>query len=173
MIKISLLDSIYDLCFDTDYTMSLIDRKFLRQVLLDVEIREIPTFMTVKDIENNRYNISQYIKLKIYLFEKNITILIKREFYIVEDLTVKVLIGIDIIKPEAMTVDLSQDLMRIGACEDIKVFIVITIRDSHTNVIIYSSKKMTILSYSNVIISITKPRKRLSLFKNRDFIFES
>ena len=76
-------------------------------------------------------------------------------------------------KLEAIIVDLSQNLIKIDAYKDLEVSIVIITRDFSINVIVYNNKKITIFLYYNVVISITKPRKKLSLSKNRDFIFKS
>ena len=72
--------------------------------------------MIIKDIESRKYNISEYIKLKMYLLDKNNTTIIERELYIVDNLIIKVLIDIDIIKLERIVVDLGNDFIKIDAC---------------------------------------------------------
>ena len=63
--------------------------------------------ITIKDIEIKRYKVNECIKIKIYLFNKNNNfILIKREFYIIDNLTIKALINIDIIKSKDIILNL-------------------------------------------------------------------
>ena len=81
----------------------------------NAKIKRISIFIIIKDIENRKYNISEYVKLKIYLLDKNNTIIIERKLYIVDNLIVKVLIDIDIIKLERIVIDLRNDFMKIDA----------------------------------------------------------
>ena len=79
----------------------------------NVEIKRISILIIIKNIESRKYNISEYIKLKIYLLNKNEIIVIERKFYIVDNLIVKALIDINIIKLERIIVDLRNNLIKI------------------------------------------------------------
>ena len=116
MIQFFLLGILYDLCFDTRCIMSLIDRAFLREVYSNAEIKRMSIFMIVKGIESRKHNASEYVKLKMYLLDKNGTAVIERELHIVDNLTVRALIDIDIMKLERIVVDLGNDFMKVGAC---------------------------------------------------------
>ena len=174
VVQLFLLGLLFDLCFDTGCTMSLIDRKFLRENLPDAEIKKMPTPMTVRGIGNRKHSASEYVKIKMYLPGKNGAIaLIERELHIVDDLTAKALIGIDIMKPEGIVLDLKHDIMRIGACQNHEVPITVTTRGSRTNATIYSKKRMNIPPHSNVAVPVTGPSKtRLMLPEDRDLLFE-
>ena len=101
------LEVLFDLYFDTNYIISLINRIFLRENYLDTKIRKISTSIIVKEIKNKRYEANKYIRIKIYLFNKNNLItLIKREFYIINNLTTKALIDINIMKSKDIVIDL-------------------------------------------------------------------
>ena len=80
--------------------------------------------MIVKNIDVNMYNVNEYIRLQMYLSDKNGIARIKREFYIVDDLTVKALIGIDIMKPEDMILDIKKNVIIIGLCKNIQIFFI-------------------------------------------------
>ena len=58
------------------------------------------------------------MKVKIYLRSSNNRkfTLIKRELYLVDNLSTKILIRINIIKPKSITLDLRRDIIIIGAC---------------------------------------------------------
>ena len=68
----------------------------------------------VKDINNKKYNVNKYIKIKMYLSNKNDVItLIKRELYIVDNLIIKIFIEINIIKFENIIFDLKYNLIKV------------------------------------------------------------
>lgn len=174
MVQLFFLGLLFDLCFDTDCTMSLIDIKFLLINHPDAEIKKISTPMTVKRIGSKRHEASEYVRIKMYLpGKKGAVALIERELHVVDNLTAKALIGIDIMKPEGIVLDLQNDVMRVGACQDLEIPIVVTARGFCINVTIYSSKRMRIPPHSKVAVPVTGPRiKQLDLHQVRDFIFE-
>ena len=101
------LDLFYNLYFNIKCIISLINRTFLNKNYSTIKVKKIFTLITIKEINNNKYEISEYIKIKIYLSNKNkIIILIKREFYIINNLIIKTLIEIDIIKLKEIILDL-------------------------------------------------------------------
>ena len=99
----------YEICMDTGCTMSLIDREFLQtlmQVGLVIDIKKMPTPMTVRGLGTNQHDASEYACVSIYLPGSKGTALISREFHIVDHLSAKALIGIDVMKPEGILLDL-------------------------------------------------------------------
>ena len=56
------------------------------------------------------HNVNEYIKLQMYLFDKNDIIKIKKEFHIVDKLIIKTLIDINIIKSKDMIFDIKKTL---------------------------------------------------------------
>ena len=62
----------------------------------------------MRSLITNTHDINEYINFEMYLLGKNgiNIILIKREFYIVDNLTTKTLIDIDILKPEGIVLDI-------------------------------------------------------------------
>lgn len=60
-----------------------------------------------------------------------------------------------------MVVDLRNDVMKVGACDDIEVPIVAVTRGSLTSATVYSSKRMTIPAHSKVAVPVTGPGKAL------------
>ena len=57
-------------------------------------MRKILLLVIIKKLRINIYNINEYINLKIYLLNKNNIdiILVKREFYMVDNLIIKILL---------------------------------------------------------------------------------
>ena len=111
--------------------------------------------MKVKGIGNRKYNAYKYIKLKLYLlsFESNSNIaLINREFYIIDELTTKVLIDIDIIKLEGIVIDLDINIIKIGTYKNLLIPIDITSKGTRVNITIFSRKSIVLLLYTNVLV---------------------
>jgi len=104
---VSLYSNPYNLYFDTSCIISLINREFLKTNCPNVEVRRIVTPITIRGISEEKYKASEYIKVNLYLLggEGN-SALISRELHLVDNLLVRALIGVDIIKPEGFTIDL-------------------------------------------------------------------
>lgn len=60
----------------------------------------------------------EFVRLRIYLPGKTGVALIERDFHIVDNLTIKALIGIDIIKPEGIVLDVARNLTTITSCNN-------------------------------------------------------
>ena len=104
---------LYNLYFNIRYIINFIDRAFLREIFSNAKIKRISILIIVKDIENRKYNINKYIKLKIYFLDKNDIVIIERELYIVDNLIAKALIDINVIKLKRIVIDLKNNLIKI------------------------------------------------------------
>jgi len=65
----------------------------------------------VRGIRSKKYNTNKYTKLLIYIPSNNSTTFIKRELYIVNNLLVKALIRVNILKPKGIIIDLDRNLI--------------------------------------------------------------
>ena len=122
------------------------------------------------------YDVNEYVKLQMYLSDKNDIAKIEKEFHIVDDLAVKALIDIDIIKPKDMVFDIEKNVIIIDLCKDIQIFFIFINHRPQTRVTIFNDNKtkMIIPSHFNMTISVTDPKCRsLKLSYDRDFLFES
>ena len=165
----------YKLCFDTGCTMSLIDRKFLLEVFPGVVLKKMATPMTMRGIGLNMHDASEYVRLQMYLPGKNGhgTALIEREFHVVDNLTAKALVGIDIIKPEGIVIDPAKGLMTVCSCKNLEVAITSSSQRPQTKATVFSNKRMSIPLHSNVAVPVAGlKRRQLSLPDDRDLIFE-
>ena len=95
--------------------------------------------MIIKDINVNMHNVSEYVKLQMYLSDKNDIIKIKKEFYIVDDLVIKVLINIDIIKSKNMIFDTEKNVIIIDLCKNIQIFFIFINHRSRTRATIFNN----------------------------------
>ena len=132
--------------------------------------------MTMRDIDVNMHNVNEYIKLQIYLFNKNNIVKVKKEFYIVDDLVVKALIDINIIKSEDIILDIKKNVIIIDLYKNIQISFIFINHRSHIRITIFNNNKtkMIISSHFNMIVSIIDLKcKSLKLSYNRNFLFES
>ena len=113
----------YELYFDIKYIINFIDKKFLLKISLKIVIKKMFFLIIIRELNINTYNISEYIKLYIYLFDKNDIILIKREFHIVENFTIKALIDINIIKLKRIILNMRKNIIIIDFYQNIEIFI--------------------------------------------------
>ena len=121
------------------------------------------------------HNANEYVKLQIYLFDKNDIIKIKREFYIVDDLVVKALIDINIIKSKDIILDIKKNIIIIDLYKNIQISFIFINHRPQTRVTIFNNNKTKIIisSHFNMIIPITDFKCRsLKLLCDRDFLFE-
>lgn len=163
----------HKLCADTGCTMSLIDTAFLMKHAPKAEIKRMPTPMNVRGLGDKRHDASEYTKLEMYSPGDKGTAVIERELHIVDNLSADVLIGVDILKPEGMVIDLDQNILTIRSCEGLSVPINVSSRGSRINSTVYSEKAMIIAPHTNRKVTITGPRHRsLDLPHDREFLFE-
>ena len=85
------------------------------------------------------YNVNEYIKLQICLFDKNNRIKIKREFYIVDDLVIKALIDINIMKLKNIILDIEKNVIIIDLYKNIQIFFILINHRSRTRITIFNN----------------------------------
>ena len=129
----------------------------------------------IRDINVNMYNANEYVKLQMYLSDKNNIIRVKREFYIVDDLVIKALIDINIIKSEDMILDIEKNVIIIDLYKNIQISFIFINHRSLTRATIFNNNKtkMMISLHFNMVVSIIDFKYRpLKLLCDRDFLFE-
>lgn len=174
-VKVSLTyqGRLYEFCFDTGCTMSLIDRAFLSQLMVEggiqVEIRRMPSPIKVRGLGTKEHDACEYAIVPMYIpSNDNKVALIRREIHIVDDLSAKALIGIDIMKPEGIILDTNKDLVTIGSCESLQVPLSMVAKGSRTDAVVLSKAQYAVPAHT----FMTVPIKNVTLPKDRDLIFE-
>ena len=165
----------YQLCLDSGCIISLIDRQFLKSILPELfdNVKKMPTFMTVKGISDRKYDVSEYVRILLYVLTLNSVAMVNRELYIIDNLTALALIGIDILDPERTILDFDKKVLRIGSCEGLETPISIHAKDSEVRRTVYSMAEVTVKPRSRYMVLILRPKKKgLDLLIDRDFIFE-
>ena len=118
-----------NIIFDSDCIISVIDCKFLSNKISYYIIKYIAQSIRVRDIENVIIFLFEYIFLKLFLSEKidiskkTVIEKIRCYVYIVDNLKTNLLIESDILDSEQITINYKQEILYIGSCRDIRVFI--------------------------------------------------
>ena len=74
----------------------------------------MPIPIIIRGIGDKKYNASEFSKIPIFFKSLNRkVILIEQEFYIVDNLSAKVLITIDILKPKRIVINFGDNLIKI------------------------------------------------------------
>ena len=175
-VKISLTyqGKLYEYCFDTGCTMSLIDRAFLKQIMaeggINIEIKKMASPIKVRGLGTKEHDACEYAIIPMYVpnGDGSKVALIRREIHIVDDLSAKALIGIDIMKPEGIILDTARDIAVIGSCNSLQVPMSMIAKGPRTDTAIVSKARYSVPAHSFVTIAI----EPVDLPKDRDLIFE-
>ena len=174
-VSITYQGTLYEYCFDTGCTMSLIDRAFLNQIIKEggisgtIEIKRMPSPIKVRGIGTKEHDACEYAVIPMYIPGPDGKVaLIRREIHIVDELSAKALIGIDIMKPEGIVLDTNKDLAIIGSCQSLQVPMSMAAKGPRTNVSVVSKAKYAVPAHSFMTI----PIKPVTLPDDRDLIFE-
>lgn len=107
-------DRLYKYYFNIKYTISLIDYIFLNQLIkkkdLYIDIKKI-SLIKIYNLDIKKHNVYEYTIILIYISNENDKIiLIYREIHIINDLSTKALINIDIIKLKRIILNIDKNL---------------------------------------------------------------
>ena len=94
--------------------------------------------------------------------------MIRREIHIVDNLSIKTFIDIDIIKFETIVLNIVKNLIIIELYNLFQIFIFIVIKGLKIDIVIINKTRYIVSIYSYITIFI----KFINLSINRDFIFE-
>jgi hypothetical protein len=108
-------------CWDTGCNASLIDRSWLKRMSPGSEIRTMATALTVKGIEGNSHDTSEYVILNLRVpgYNRESTepteVILRHEFHVVDKLPANMLIGMDVMVPQQAKLDLKGTNLILGA----------------------------------------------------------
>ena len=112
----------FAVCLDTGCTMSLVDCGFLQQQCPETKINTMATPMEVRRIGSVAHNANQFVLMDIYLQGTDGRVaLIQREVHLVDELKANILIGINILAPEGVSIDLSKQEAIITSCTNVYI----------------------------------------------------
>ena len=143
-------------CFDIGAGSALIDRKFFEAQASNVLIRIMITFITVRDLNTDKYTINEYVIVFMIFIEKDdksndARAMFRREIHIMNNLKINILMGNEIMGPEEIFVDFGNGTARINNCRII-VFIEVRIFSKAISKSIHLRKTIIIFSRSELPI---------------------
>ena len=158
---------------DSRYIINLINKKFLKTQISEIEIRFINITIKIRKIKPVKYNVNEYVILQIYFAGKNKIILIKKKLYLIDDLRTNIFIENNIIVLEKIVVNPTDSKIIFGKYKNIVILItVINKINEFIRRIIFSIKTVVVLAGAHAVIFIENIKNDLNLFENRDLFFE-
>ena len=147
------------ICLDTDCIMTLINRQFLMKQTSHTVICCMSSSISVWELSITIHQLSQYIKISIYLLSKDCTVIIEWEIHIIEDLKTKMLVNMNILVTEDIIMNLLWKIAVITSCENIKISLKITIKSTNSVSKAILVKQCTIiLSQSNLTVTVIQSK---------------
>ncbi|MCJ1405587.1 hypothetical protein MMC11_008815 [Xylographa trunciseda] len=119
--RLSLNGALADICLSPNCAMSLVDSAFLQKYLPGCPIMDMKP-VQLRGIGETIHSSSQFAVFDLYIpCNGNKIAKMSRGARVVKNLTVQVLVGMDIMAPEGITIDLSNRLATIASCENLQV----------------------------------------------------
>ena len=168
MVKLHANGTPEPICLDTGCTMSIIDREFLLQQVPEMTVQRMASPIIVRGVGQGTHSCDEFARLDIYLQGSPVA-LIHRDIHIVDGMKAKMLIGMDVIGPEKIILDIPQQMTIIGSCKSIKVPITVTPRAAQRITLpIKALKNVNIPPHAHLSI----PIQQQDLLDDRDLLFE-
>ena len=120
--KLLLDRPIHAICLDTGCTMSLVDWKFLAAHDPEATISKMASLVKVCGIGHDTHLADEYTKIAIFLPGKDRHIArIHQELHLVDNLGLNILLGINILAPEDVSMSPGSKMATIGSCDSIEL----------------------------------------------------
>lgn len=157
-------------CLDSGAGISLADINFFK-AQSDAPIREMASPITVRGLGVSRHATDKYAVVPIYLSGtkdgKPAKALIEREVHLVENLKANMIIGNDILGPEAIDILASSATAHIGSC-GVTIPIAIKSRSSFQTRPVHATKTVVLPPHSEIQV----PVHSIESLPDRDYLFE-
>jgi hypothetical protein len=164
----------HELCADSRIFMFLIDRKFLKNNVANVENKWTKFNLKMRRIDFKTHDTSKYCFLDLYFrehFKEKLKIAhIQEKFHLMNDLNVNMLIDIDITRLEDCILNFKIKIMIFSFCKNIEMLIIIIRIDQLVNRSLLIADKIVMSSHTNMTILVKIRKKSLS---ERNYIFNS
>ena len=133
----------------------------------------MPTLINMQDIDDKHHDARKYVKLKMYFASSNNYVCIERELHIVNNLSVKIFIDVNIMISEKMNISIKCGTIIINACENMIVLISIRVKDQTVHTSIFNKKRIVVLIHTMMLIDVVDTSIKLNLLCDRNFMFKS
>ena len=167
------------MCVNIDCEISLINRNFLTQKIVDyaTHVRQCAKSLKIRNIDDVVVVITIYISLIFRIFDvttddKNAIAIFIRKIYIMKELKTKILLSNDILDSEQISINVEKQILTIDNCKNIKIQLNVTNTNSSIKRVARVNEVIKISVKSATIISF-KLRDKNNLSTERDFMFTS
>ena len=161
------------ICLDSGCGVALGDKAYIKRLLPTTEICLMSSPITVRGLGSNRHQTSEYVTIPLYFPGKHqkdgkdaIAMTAPREIHLVEDLKAKLLIGMDIMVPEAIDIIASKSIASVGSCQ---IDIPIEVKSAGRTIRqpVHAKRSVTVPPRSETQIAVHH-----ASLPDRDFMFE-
>ena len=164
------------ICIDIDCLVTMIDRKFLTQLLLDVSMQKLASSIFMRDVRDKIVKSDEYMLVSMFfddLLKSNQTTIdvIEAKMHFIDDFATNMLLANDVIYSQNIKIDFEKRRLIIIKCENLRVSIEIFSRTtSHVKRIIRFRQAYILMFNDLTKMSVIYHD---SLFDDRNFLFES
>ena len=163
-------------CLDTGCGMSMGDRSFLRRLIPSFTTKKHDNPITLRGIGSNRHSTVEWTTVSFFLkgetqAGKPVMIKFTRDIHVVDNLKANILIGMDILGPEGVVIDLPHQRVTFTNCNGVSVPVQATARDNvRIRRVVRTGKRHIIPAKSTGTVAVSLRGK--GLLPDRDFLFE-
>lgn len=110
------------ICLDTECIMTLVNWQFLKEQAFNTVIQWMLSLITICELGSNTHESDKYTVIDLYLSSKNRHIVIVScKAHLVDNLRAWMLVEIDILASEAVSMNLHRQVTVISSCDNVKV----------------------------------------------------
>ena len=169
-------EMLIDVCLNIDCLMIITDKKIMQQYFSNSIIKQLSSFILMRNIDNIMHHIFDYVVLTLYLndqFVDKIAIIDKFqiEIHLIDDLKINILIDNDVFTTQQIKLNLTQQIVQLNNCQNLVAFINVLIKQKVEMKRIIRVKNTMIISIKIIINVSMSYNDDLSI--DRDFLFES
>ena len=123
---------LYNVCFNIDCIMILIDKQFLKEFRLERLLKKFRIMIFVWKVGTKRYLTNDYLIINLYIKEKiekkSVVAHFRWEVHVMNDLKIKLLLDMNVIIFERIIINLNFKRFTINDCKSLKINIKITFK---------------------------------------------
>ena len=173
-INIDIKFTLDELCLNIDCETFMTNRAYIVKMISDYKNKiRTTTSLKIKEIDNAIVSFTEYIIVNFSfsgnMNEKPAIAKISRNVRIVNDLSIKILIDMNIIESKSMIINVNT--LIIDSCRNLKMNLSATSKKVSVNRVVICASTIVISTHISMKIS-TKLRNKISL-SNRDYMFHS
>ena len=161
-------------CVDNDITMSLTNKNYIKNIMLNIIEHKIFEFLRIKNINFVWHDTFNYVLLTFYVFnvtknDKFVTTHFQREIYLINQLSIKIFIDVDIMIFKQMILNVEKQKLTIKSC-DVTIDLNMKVKNVRIDWMIRTFQQIIISFNTQMTISIKIRDKQISNNKNYNFM---